>query len=99
MSTINIAGLPKEIVLQALFNASKQQGMGFMDKRGAEQMSIEKAIEIVDEYEEAKAPLSFDYLLGRVMKVSIDGDEFSPRLFDRDNGEGAAARAIDRIRV
>ena len=99
MSTINIAGIPKEIVLQALFNASKQQGMGIMDKRGAEQMSIETAIEIVDEYEAQEFSLSFDYLLGRVMKVDISGDEFSPRLFDRDNGEGAAARAIDRIRV
>jgi methyl-accepting chemotaxis protein len=29
-----------------------------------------------------------------VIKVDLSGDEFSPRLFDRDNYEGAAADAI-----
>lgn len=36
----------------------------------------------------------FDYLKGRVMKVSISGDSLDPRLYDRDNGQGAAARAL-----
>ena len=36
----------------------------------------------------------FDYLQGRVMKVRIQGDELDPRLYDRDNGEGAAEQAI-----
>lgn len=36
----------------------------------------------------------FDYLQGRVMKVDLAGDELDPRLYDRDNGEGAARRAI-----
>jgi len=40
----------------------------------------------------------FDYVGGRVMKIHIDKDELNPYLYDRDNGEGAAARAIDSIR-
>lgn len=36
----------------------------------------------------------FDYLKGRVMKVEIHGDTLDPRLYDRDNGEGAAERAL-----
>ncbi len=40
----------------------------------------------------------FDYVKGRVMKVHISGDELYPGLYDRDNGEGAAAAAIDAIR-
>ena len=32
------------------------------------------------------------------MKVDINGDEFDPRLFDRDNGEGAAEKAIENLR-
>ncbi len=39
----------------------------------------------------------FDYLTGRTMKVTIraDGSVPSHRLYDRDNGEGAAAAAIE----
>jgi hypothetical protein len=40
----------------------------------------------------------FDYLKGRVMKVNLSGDEFDPWLYDRDNGQGAAERAIASIR-
>ena len=37
----------------------------------------------------------FDYLKGRVMKIDLSGDsELDPRLYDRDNGAGAAERAI-----
>jgi len=86
---IRISGLDKAAVLQALFNASKHQGMGFLDPRGASDMTIEDAKGIVDH-----DILSFDYLRGRVMKVDISGDNFCPRLYDRDNGDGAAARAL-----
>jgi hypothetical protein len=88
MDTIDISGLDKAEVLQALFNASRQQGMGFMDSSGAVPMTIEDAREYVRDY------LSFDYLRGRVMKVNLSGDTLDPWLFDRDNGEGAAARAL-----
>jgi len=43
-------------------------------------------------------PLSFDYLMGRVLKVDISGDTFSAWGYDRDNGEGAAHTAIERLR-
>ena len=92
---ISIKGLDKATVFQALFNASKQQGMGTLDPRGRDSMTIETAREVVD----TKAPLAFDYFLGRVLKVDITGDEFDPWLFDRDNGKGAAAAAIERLRV
>lgn len=41
----------------------------------------------------------FDYLNGKVMKVDLGQDEFDPRLYDRDNGEGAAQRAIDNLKI
>ena len=40
----------------------------------------------------------FDYLYGRVLKVWIKGDELDSRLYNRDNGEGAAERAINTLR-
>jgi hypothetical protein len=40
---INIAGLDKAEVLAALYNSSRQLGMGFMHIRGAEGMTVEEA--------------------------------------------------------
>ena len=42
--------------------------------------------------------LYFDYLYGRIMKVDLSRDYFDPRLYDRDNGPGAAERAIQRLK-
>ena len=52
--------------------------------------------------EEAKAILDagqtyFDYVHRRVIKVDLSGDDFSPRLYDRDNGAGAAAAALEPL--
>jgi len=87
---INMQG-QKAKVLAALYNASKPLGMGFMHFK-PENMTEAEATAILAENEMA----SFDYLKGRVMKVSLYEDSFDPRLYDRDNGEGAAARAVAR---
>jgi hypothetical protein len=42
-NTIDISKLDKAEVLAALFNASKQQGMGFLDESGAVPMTVEDA--------------------------------------------------------
>ncbi|WP_323142762.1 hypothetical protein [Massilia phyllosphaerae] len=89
MAMIDISKLSKPQVLAALFNASRQQGMGFLDTRGARSMSEEDAAKVI-----ADQGLYFDYLRGRVMKVGLDGDQLDPYLYDRDNGAGAAARAL-----
>lgn len=86
---ISIKGMDKAEVLQKLFNASKQQGLGLCRKDGARQMTLEEA-----QAEVAKGQLAFDYLKGRVLKVDLSGDEFCPALFDRDNREGSAADAL-----
>lgn len=93
---MNIKGLNKAVVLMALFNASKQQGLGTLQKEGVANMDIDRAKYIIagcGEY------LEWDYLHGRVMKIDITEDEVDTRLYNRDNGEGAAERAIDTILV
>ncbi len=92
--TINITGLNKAEVLSALYNASKQQGMGFLHARGAEPMSVEQAGEELKAYGRERP--YFDYLHGRVMKVEIV-DEINPWGYDRDNGQGACARALEPL--
>lgn len=90
MSAIDISKLDKAEVLAALFNASKQQGMGFLDKSGASAMSIEDAREFTSN----GGCQYYDYLRGRVMKIDLSKDQLQTGLYDRDNGEGAAARAL-----
>jgi hypothetical protein len=91
--TVNIQGLDKAEVLAALFNASKQQGMGFCDPTGSRQMSVEDA----RQYTDRGGVQYYDYLRGRVMKVDLSKDEMRTGLYDRDNGQGAALRALQPL--
>lgn len=98
METINIEGLDRAVILAALYNGSFQQGMGVLHERGRTGMTVEQAREEL----EARGPNAyFDYLHGRVMKIELsEGQtELSPWGYDRDNGQGAAARIIAQIRA
>ena len=83
---VSIKGLSKPDVLAALYNRARPQGMGFIHYT-PEDMTKEQA-----DY--------FDYVRGRVMKVDLSSDEeFDERLYDRDNGFGAAQSAINTIKT
>lgn len=89
---ISIEGLSRAEVLAGLFNAARPQGLGFLhyDKKPMTAEAAQKLLE---------GGTSFDYIQGRVMKLNLDSDtDFDPRLYDRDNGEGAAQQVIDAIR-
>lgn len=90
---VDIKGLAKAEVLLALWNRSHSQGMSFL--------GIDVAypnIKDAEDWIKRNPSLNFDYVNGRVIKCDISGDEFDPRLYDRDCGEGAAEAAIDKIR-
>lgn len=90
---VKTTGIPKAKVLATLFNNAKTQGLGVLHFR---------ADHIMDESEAAKileTTNDFDYLEGRVLKVNLSNDDgFEEWLYDRDNGNGAAQRAIDSIK-
>lgn len=89
---IDTKGLNKTEVLAALYNNSKPQGLGFLHF-DSKDMTVSEAEEIL------KQTTKFDYLKGRVMKVDLSYDDgFDEWLYDRDNGNGAAQRAIDALR-
>jgi len=90
---IDLAKYDKAEVLAALYNHSKPQGMGFLHYEAVD-MTKEEAQELLDD---SRFRQYFDYLKGRVMKVDLSGGKLDPRLYDRDNGEGAAARAISTL--
>ena len=90
---INIAGMNKAEVLAKLYNASKPVGNGHLFATD-QKMTVDDAQKIIDTSSDNGGDLYFDYLHGRVMKIDLAGDQLDPFLYDRDNGGGAAARAI-----
>lgn len=90
---IDISGLSKPAVLAALYNASRPLGMEFLSYTPTNMTEQEAAAHLAD------SPY-FDYLNGRVMKISLKDDtSFAEHLYDRDNGSGAAQRVIDQLRM
>jgi len=87
---IDISKHHKADVLAALYNHSQPLGMGFLHFT-PEPMGHDEAAALIAEY------TYFDYLKGRVMKIDLSGNELDPGLYDRDNGPGAAQRAIDTL--
>jgi hypothetical protein len=85
---IDLKGRDKAEVLAKLYNASRPLGMGFFHYDPAP-MRTEEARALLE-----SGQTYFDYLKGRVMKVDLGRDQLDPRLYDRDNGQGAAERAI-----
>lgn len=91
--TIDISKLDKAEVLAALYNASKQHGMGFLHARGRDAMTTEQAKEELAANPRGK----FDYLHGRAMKIYLAEDNLEVWIYDRDNGKGAAQRALQPL--
>lgn len=87
---INIKGMDKGKVLKALYDNSHVQGLGFLS--AIDNFTLEDARELL------KTQTYFDYLYGRILKVDLSENEFEEWLYDRDNGVGAAQRAIDSIK-
>lgn len=94
---VNIKDLDKAEVLLALWKGSHTQGMSFLGMMNGG-LTLEKAKGMVDELKEHNHPLYFDYVMGHVIKCDLTDDEFDPRLYDRDCGEGRAAEVIEALR-
>ena len=90
---IDIKGLDKSALLAGLYNNSKPLGLGFM-QADPNPMTEHEATQIIREQ-----GLEFDYLKGRVMKISLDGDTLNPWGYDRDNGAGRAARVVQAVKA
>lgn len=82
---IDISGLDKSEVLVALFNSAKVQGRQPISPAS---LTKERASEFL------KVRNHFEYIEGRILKVSLKGDMLDTFLYDRDNGNGAARRAL-----
>lgn len=89
---IDISGLDKAKVLLALYEKSQVQGMGLLTE------TVGGLAVLKDAQAQLSLSTYVDYFKGRVIKVELSKDSFRPWLFDRDNGQGAAQRAIDTLK-
>ena len=92
--TVDITGLDRAAVLQALYNYARPQGMGHLHPKSRDSLQRGEAEELVGGRD------YFDYVHGRVIKVRLQegATRFNAALYDRDNGPGAAASAIAALR-
>ena len=89
---ISIKGLNKADVFVALFRAAKlQEGIEVLEFKPIV-MDKERAEPIIKKW------TKFDYFEGRALKIDLTGDEFDPRYYDRENGQGVAKEVIDDLR-
>lgn len=100
MNPIDISDLDKADVLVALFNHPLPDFPGGMRNpanltraMNPQPMDRTEALALLEQ------TTYFDYVRGRVMKVDLSGDELNPALYDRDTGEGAAAVALEALRI
>lgn len=88
---VDISNKDKAEVLVALYNNSHPCGMGFL-QYNPEPMTIEQARELL------KKTADFDYLAGRVMKISLAGNAIYTGGYNSGNGNGAAEHVISQCR-
>lgn len=97
-NTIDISGLDKWKVLQALYNADAEDTgvFGARYKMGNSlQMSDEEAKACV----QGNPKLHFDYVGAKSMKIDLSSDSLDPCVYARDNGEGVAEKAMAYLRA
>ncbi len=90
---MKITGLNKAEVLIALYNRAKTIKLGKIIHDPNYVMTIEEAEKLLNESS------SFDYLNGKLLKITIkrDSDELDTFLYNRDNGENAAEEALQPL--
>ena len=94
---MDITGIDKAEILAALYNAARPLGLGVLHFT-PEDMTVEDARTMISDYQEDfRGELYFDYVKGRVMKIRLDSNDLETWLYNRDNGDGAAERVIERI--
>jgi len=79
-----------------LYNNAKIQGYGIRRPGASAEMTVEEARHVISAANIIDDP--YEYVRDRVLKVELSGDDMDERFYDRDNGEGKAARVIAHLR-
>jgi hypothetical protein len=98
-SVIDIKGIDKAELLSALYSRAQVLGMGRLQAQLGDLTPEEAAVLVTRHSSGGGKSIYFDYLHGRVMKVEIGGDTLDTRLYNRDNGDGAAEAIVAALRA
>lgn len=93
-NTIDISGLDKAKLLQALFDRATPQDRSLMNYYSNNKLGLtgaENALRNGHGY--------VDRLAGKVMKVNMSGDRLDPFLFNQYNGAGTAEQVVQNLRA
>jgi len=90
MADVDIKGIDKVALVQALYNCAQPLGLGYPHYT-PEPLTQEEAEDLAD------TPW-LDYVRRRLMKRSVAGDTMRTDLYNRDNGQGAAEQIIEAVR-
>lgn len=88
---IDVGDMSKAEAFRRLFNAARTGGRGVLHDNPLHVLSLQEAEVILLTRGDR---LYFDWYQGRVMKVDLNQNPLEVRLYDRDNGKGAALRAL-----
>lgn len=99
---IDVSGIDPMVLLEALYERAIPQGLGLLHARPSGGLPDDVRVTLRNDLDHAALegrPVYFDWLIGRPMKVTIDGRTLDPWLYDRDNGAGVAADVVAALRA
>lgn len=108
MEPIDIKGLDKAELIQALHAGTRAVGMGVLHDRGPITVEQARAVLGGEGPSGTNGPsprdgvVHLDYVAGRPIKVTLKGDALiGAWLYDRDSpdGEGSCQRVVDSVRA
>lgn len=88
--TVNIKGIPKEVLLKALWSNMKPAAFFTMSGIPSPAFDNKEASSAVKQY--------IDYFSGRCIKTDLSVDMAEPHSYDRDAGPNAFARIVSELR-
>ncbi|KAK2754575.1 hypothetical protein FQN54_006976 [Arachnomyces sp. PD_36] len=91
--SVDIQGIPKGDLMQALWERSSVAAFFSANHITPPEFDLAKALE-----EFGRDNGRLDYLQGRVIKSDLGGDFVNPWGYDRDNGDGAFAEVVRKLR-
>lgn len=108
MSTVNIEGIDKVTLIQALHDGARTGRMDFsaeaLERMRLSREDAETELAELEEhrkqYDEGpmRTRMHIDYLNGRSLKIDVGGPEMETVGYNRDNGQGAAEAIVARLR-
>lgn len=101
---VSFRGVDLAVLVHALYYGTRAQGMGRIHDRP--DLTVDEVRAEITRCIHTRPPgpdrqrVVIDYYHGRPLKVKIDLGtlEFDAKLYDRDAGEGAAARVVAELR-